>query len=126
MIEFDFLFEINFTTELFYNIDMNDKLNFITLKNLKENILINYNAIYSIEQITPANRNATINYLVDILGRKIIDKFYEVNVNSVWVEREKKMKSVMCYRVRYGNNDDSIIIDEKEYNKLMDKINIIF
>lgn len=102
---------------------MNTKPTFIKLDNLTDSSIININTISSIERITPENSNPTIDYLFKALGEKLMKKFFYNIGNNCWVAFNNKKKSTLCYRVRYGEN--SIIVNEAEFNKLEEHINII-
>lgn len=105
------------------NTTMNTKPTFIKLDNLTDSSIININAITSIERVTPENREITFNYLIKALGEKYMKKFYYINSNNAWVVIDKKAKSTLCYRVRYG--EYCAIVNEEEFNKLEKYIDII-
>lgn len=102
---------------------MNTKPTFIKLDNIKKSCIININSITSIERITPENRDASFKYLVEVLGEKLMKKFYIFSGDGRWSEIGSKRKSTLCYRINYDK--DCIIVNEDEFNKLEEHIDII-
>lgn len=102
---------------------MNTKPTFIKLDNIKKTSIINLAAITAIERITPENRDASFNYLVEVLGENHMKKFYIFSGDGRWSEIGSKRKSTLYYRITYDK--DCIIVNEAEFNRLEEHINII-